>query len=63
LVHSRAGELKGLTGVDAPSEPPESPDLVKDTTSADIDQLVAQVIDLLNARRQPTTAAEPRQPT
>jgi len=52
-ARARAGELKGLTGVDAPYEPPESPDLVLNTTCADIDQLVAQVIDLLNARRQP----------
>ncbi len=54
-ARARAGELKGLTGVDAPYEPPENADLVLDTTSADIDQLVAQVIDLLNvARAQPT---------
>ena len=52
-ARARAGELKGLTGVDAPYEPPESPDLVLDTTGADIDQLVAQVIELLNVRRQP----------
>ena len=43
--------LKGLTGVDAPYEPPENPDLVLDTTGADIDQLVAKVIELLNNRR------------
>ncbi|OBB40020.1 adenylyl-sulfate kinase [Mycobacterium sp. 852002-51961_SCH5331710] len=52
-ARARAGELKGLTGVDAPYEPPESPDLVLDTTGADIDDLVKQVIDLLNARRGP----------
>jgi bifunctional enzyme CysN/CysC len=52
-ARARAGELKGLTGVDAPYEPPDSADLVLDTSSADIDQLVAQVIDLLNVRRQP----------
>jgi len=62
-ARARAGELKGLTGVDAPYEPPDSADLVLDTTSADIDQLVAQVIGLLNERRRLTTAAEPRQPT
>ncbi len=50
-ARARAGELKGLTGVDAPYEAPESPDLVLDTTHADIDQLVAQVIELLNQRR------------
>jgi bifunctional enzyme CysN/CysC len=43
--------LKGLTGVDAPYEAPDSADLVLDTTGADIDALVAQVIDLLNQKR------------
>ncbi len=50
-ARARAGELKGLTGVDAPYEPPENPDLVLDTTGADIDQLVVQVIALLDERR------------
>ena len=50
-ARARAGELKGLTGVDAPYEAPESPDLVLDTTGADIDNLVAQVIELLNRKR------------
>ncbi|CAM3125503.1 adenylyl-sulfate kinase [Mycobacterium intermedium] len=49
-ARARKGELKGLTGVDAPYEPPEDPDLVLDTTGADIDELVAQVIALLNER-------------
>lgn len=48
---ARAGELKGLTGVDAPYEPPENADLVLDTTGADIDDLVKQVIELLDQRR------------
>lgn len=47
-ARARSGELKGLTGVDAPYEPPENPDLVLDTTNADIDELAAQVISLLN---------------
>jgi bifunctional enzyme CysN/CysC len=50
-ARARAGELKGLTGVDAPYEAPDDPDLVLDTTGADTDELVAQVIDLLNQRR------------
>ena len=50
-ARARAGELKGLTGVDAPYEAPENADLVLDTTGADIDELVSQVIDLLNQRR------------
>ena len=50
-ARARAGELKGLTGVDAPYEPPENPDLVLDTTGAEIDDLVAQVLELLNSLR------------
>jgi bifunctional enzyme CysN/CysC len=49
-ARARKGELKGLTGVDAPYEPPENADLVIDTTGANIDDLAAQVIDLLNER-------------
>ncbi|WP_395308654.1 adenylyl-sulfate kinase [Mycobacterium sp. AMU20-3851] len=49
-ARARAGELKGLTGIDAPYEAPENPDLVVDTTGADIDALVAQVIALLETR-------------
>ncbi|WP_068274918.1 adenylyl-sulfate kinase, partial [Aldersonia kunmingensis] len=49
---ARAGELKGLTGIDAPYEDPEHPDLAFDTTGADIDQLVARVVDLLAARQE-----------
>ncbi|WP_197377189.1 adenylyl-sulfate kinase [Mycolicibacterium baixiangningiae] len=51
-ARARAGELKGLTGVDAPYEPPDDPDLVLDTTGADIPALVAQVIDLLDSRQR-----------
>ena len=36
--------------MDAPYEPPENPDLVLDTTHADIDELAARVIALLNER-------------
>jgi bifunctional enzyme CysN/CysC len=47
---ARSGELKGLTGVDAPYEPPEDADLVLDTAGADIDDLAAKVIALLDER-------------
>jgi len=50
-ARARAGELKGLTGVDAPYEAPEDPDLVLDTTGADIDELVAKVLEVLKAKR------------
>jgi bifunctional enzyme CysN/CysC len=49
-ARARSGNLTGLTGVDAPYEPPDNPDLVLDTTKADIDHLAAQVITLLNQR-------------
>ncbi len=48
-ARAKSGELKGLTGIDAPYEAPEAPDLVVDTTEADIDQLVKQVIALLDS--------------
>ncbi|WIM89934.1 adenylyl-sulfate kinase [Candidatus Mycobacterium wuenschmannii] len=47
---ARSGELKGLTGVDAPYEEPEDADLVLDTAGADTDELAAQVIALLDKR-------------
>ena len=50
-ARARAGELRGLTGVDAPYEPPEDADLVLDTAGADIDALVAQVLDVLATAR------------
>ncbi len=50
-ARARAGELKGMTGVDAPYEPPDNADLVLDTAGADIDALVAQVLELLNSLR------------
>jgi bifunctional enzyme CysN/CysC len=49
-ARARKGELKGLTGVDAPYEPPEDADLVLDTAGADTDDLAARVIALLEER-------------
>ena len=48
---ARSGELKGLTGVDAPYEPPENADLVLDTAGADIDDMVAKVLEVLRVKR------------
>ena len=50
-ARARAGELKGLTGVDSPYEAPENPELVLDTAGADIEDLVAKVLDVLKAKR------------
>ena len=46
-ARARAGELKGLTGVGAPYEPPENAELVIDTTGADVDDQVARVLAVL----------------
>ena len=37
--------------MDAPYEPPDNADLVLDTSGAEIDQLVAQVLDVLKAKQ------------
>ena len=41
---ARAGQLKEFTGIDAPYEPPEKPELVVHTGVAGIEQCVANVI-------------------
>jgi bifunctional enzyme CysN/CysC len=50
-MYARAarGELTGLTGVDAPYEPPASPELVADTETADVETLVAAIVGRLRA--------------
>jgi len=50
-ARAKAGELRGLTGVDAPYEPPEDAELVLDTTGADIGALVEQVLAALATLR------------
>lgn len=41
---ARAGEIKGFTGIDAPYEAPEDPELRIDTSERDLDECVAEVI-------------------
>jgi bifunctional enzyme CysN/CysC len=53
-ARARAGELQGLTGIDAPYEAPDNADLVLDTKGADIDELVGKVLDVLKAKRDGT---------
>ena len=50
-ARAQSGELRGLTGIDAPYEAPERADLVLDTAGADIDEMVAQVLDVLEKRQ------------
>lgn len=46
----RAGEISGLTGVDAPYEPPAEPDLRLDTRHLTVADSVAAVYELLTSR-------------
>ncbi|MBE7163421.1 MAG: adenylyl-sulfate kinase, partial [Williamsia herbipolensis] len=57
-ARARAGELTGLTGVDAPYEPPENPEVSVDTTGVDTDEIVATVLDRL-ARVEAASGAVP----
>lgn len=41
---ARAGEIKGFTGIDAPYEAPEDPELRIDTSARDLDACVAEVV-------------------
>ena len=48
---ARAGEIKDFTGISAPYEAPENPDLVIDTDKISLDKSVEQVMDLLVERK------------
>jgi adenylyl-sulfate kinase len=41
---ARRGELKGMTGIDAPYEPPERPDLVVATGNQSVEESVAETL-------------------
>ncbi|MFP4443147.1 MAG: adenylyl-sulfate kinase [Spirochaetia bacterium] len=45
---AEAGEIKGLTGIDAPYEEPESPELVLDTSKVQVPESTALIINKLN---------------
>ena len=49
-ARARAGEITGFTGVDAPYEAPEHPELRVDTASTSVEDAVDQIIELLRAR-------------
>ncbi|MDP9100997.1 MAG: adenylyl-sulfate kinase [Actinomycetota bacterium] len=49
-ARQRAGELTGLTGVDAPYEPPTAPDAVVRTHEQSLDDSVAQLLALVRDR-------------
>jgi adenylylsulfate kinase len=43
-ARARAGEIAGFTGIDAPYEAPEAPELRLDTDARDLDDCVAEVV-------------------
>jgi len=47
---ARAGEIKDFTGLSAPYEPPETPDLALDTSRASLAESVRLVLTLLHSR-------------
>lgn len=46
-VRARAGEIRDFTGIDAPYEPPEAPELVVETQEREISDCVEQILDYL----------------
>gem|GEM_PF-1065496 len=61
-ARARAGELVGLTGVDAPYEPPKTPDLPVIADDEDPKNLATRIVELLFAR-QPGIRSQVEQPT
>jgi len=55
---ARAGEIPNFTGIDAPYEEPESPELVVETNLFDVEACVAQVMGFL--RDHDYISSEPR---
>ncbi|MGM0472294.1 MAG: adenylyl-sulfate kinase [Bacillota bacterium] len=47
---AQEGEIDNFTGISAPYEEPQDPELVIDTTTLTVDQSVAEVMELLNQR-------------
>lgn len=48
---ARKGQLRGFTGIDAPYEPPESPDLTLRTAEQSVETCVVLLLDLLRQRQ------------
>ncbi|MDX1681753.1 MAG: adenylyl-sulfate kinase [Phycisphaeraceae bacterium] len=47
---ARAGEIKGFTGIDAPYEAPENPELVLNTADESVEESAQRIIDLLEEK-------------
>jgi adenylyl-sulfate kinase len=51
-ARARTGALRGMTGVDAPYEPPEAPDVVLRSTASTVDDEVEKVLAVLARAEQ-----------
>lgn len=49
---ARAGELKGMTGIDSPFERPEKPDLLLDTTQRTVESSAKQCLQMLENKQR-----------
>ena len=47
---ARAGQIKDFTGIDAPYEAPEDPEIITHTADATLDESVARVLEVLLPR-------------
>jgi len=52
-ARARRGEIPDFTGVSAPYEAPQSPQMVLETAQASVEQCVQQLFDAVMARTQP----------
>lgn len=48
---ARHGDIKNMTGISAPFEPPHTPDLVVETDRCELEDCVDKVIHYLNTKR------------
>ncbi|ABC29523.1 Adenylylsulfate kinase and related kinase [Hahella chejuensis KCTC 2396] len=48
---ARRGDIKNFTGIDSPYEPPESPDIMVDTSNETTEESIAKIISYLEERK------------
>ena len=55
---ARAGQIKDFTGIDAPYEPPEDPEIVVRTDKQTVDESIATILEQLLPRLKPNELDE-----
>jgi bifunctional enzyme CysN/CysC len=61
-ARSRAGDLHGLTGVDAPYEPPQTADLTVAGFDTSPEELAERILAVMRAQAEPAAAATVTEP-